>query len=751
MKSFNRGALIARIVCVAVFCGLGVISAAAQEPIATPPPVVVRSANPTKLRQETFELVWQTVNRTFYDPKFNGVDWQAVHDRYAPRVAAARSDAELYSLLQLMVNELHQSHFWVIAPEAIPKLRPKPRGNRSKEADEPIDEGDESADEPAAETALDLIKESLADRLSTGIGIDVRVVDGTVLITRVDSGSAAARAGLRPGFVVKSIDGKPLAQALAELEANPVLRDIIRPEIPLVLIAKYMNGNLNDSIELTYANGRNVLRRVRLVREKLRGEMSEPVGNLPSLYTDFEAKRLAGGFGYIRFNAFVPNLMKKVCAALREMHDARGIILDLRGNQGGLLGMSAGLAGLVNDYSSMFGAMKTRSGRVPVIVMPQRKAYSGPLAILVDGSTLSAAEIFASGLQQEKRALVVGDITAGNALPSAVIKLPTGGLFQYAFGTYESADGEVLEGRGVVPDWIVKITRRNLLRSGDPQLAAAIVRLRARISSSISNEFVVDVTSAAPQKAGPKAVVTADPPPPAKPIAAPVSGKTDPDPAMEENARIVHQVLDHYLDALGGEAALLKVHSRVSTGTVELPQGLKGTVEIYEEEPNRSSVFMNLKGFGVLQQTFDGKVRWLQDPVRGYLRISDGGSSDDSFHNDVELRRNAKSLRFERKEKVGSVECFVLTRSVAGRIIERLYFSGDSGLLVRENDLYYEDYRDVNGLKIPFVARSGDSAGGLGTVIRLKEVKNNVPIDDGKFAERPDCFTRPDQVSNVKP
>jgi len=749
---FNPGLLFARIACVAVFCGLCATSAAAQDPVATPTPVAVRSENPTKVRQETFELVWQTVNKSFYDPMFNGVNWQAVHDRYAPRVAAASSDAELYALLQLMVNELHQSHFWVIAPEAIPKLRPKPRRNRSKEMDELIDEGDESADEPAAETALDLIKESLADRLATGIGIDVRVVDGTVLITRVDSGSAAARAGLRPGLVIKSIDHKPLSEALAELEANPILRDIIRPEIPLVLIARYINGNLNESIELTYADGRNVLRHVRLVREKLRGEMSEPVGNLPSLYTDFEAKRLAGGFGYIRFNAFVPNLMRRVCAALREMHDMRGIILDLRGNQGGLLGMTAGLAGLVQDYSSMLGAMKTRSGRIPVFVTPQRKAYAGRLAILVDGSTLSAAEIFAAGMQQAKRALVVGDITAGNVLPSAVIKLPTGGLFQYAFGTYESPDGEILEGRGVVPDRIVKINRRNLLRGGDPQLTAAIVRLREPISASISSELVADVTSAGPQKSGPKSVVTvAVPPPPARPIATPVSGKTDSDPAVEENARIVHQVLDHYLDALGGEAALLRVHSRVSTGSVELPQGLKGTVEIYEEEPNRSSVFMNLRGFGILQQTFDGKVRWLQDPVRGYLKISEGSSFDDSFHNDVELRRNAKSLQFERKEKVGDIECFVLSRSVAGSVIERLYFSADTGLLVRENDLYYEDYRVVDGLKIPFVARSGDSPGGLGTVIRLKEVKNNVPIDDGKFAERPDCFTRPDQVSSVKP
>ena len=55
-------------------------------------------------RQDTFDLVWKTVNETFFDPKFGGVDWKAVHERYAPLAAAVTSDEQLHLLLQQMVN-----------------------------------------------------------------------------------------------------------------------------------------------------------------------------------------------------------------------------------------------------------------------------------------------------------------------------------------------------------------------------------------------------------------------------------------------------------------------------------------------------------------------------------------------------------------------------------------------------------------------------------------------------------------------
>ena len=693
------------------------------------------------LRRETFELVWQTVNQNFYDSNFNGVDWKAVHDRYAAQLEGLTSDAEFYSHLQLMVNELHQSHFWIIPPDKIPKLRSKPKKGEART--EPGAEDEEMDEETEPETPLDLIKEDLADQLATGIGIDLRVLDGVVVITRVEPGSVAARAGLRPGFVIRSVDGRSLTAAIAELESNPVLRDIIRPEIPLVLVANYINGNINEAAQLTYVDARNVPHRVRISRERLNGEMSPPIGNLPSIYTEFEARRLPSGIAYIRFNAFVPGLMKKVCAALREMHDAPALILDLRGNQGGLLGMISGLGGLVQDYTSVFGSMKMRSGQTPVVVTPQRRPYTAPIVIMIDGSTQSAAEVFAAGMQLTKRAVIVGETSAGNTLPSGIIKLPTGALFQYAFGSYQTPQGINIEGRGVIPDQIVKLNRRALLRGSDPQLAAAISKLRPLIAPK-PKELIADVTAvdvvAKPKTSGP--VITVAEPPPPKPAASPKTGATN--DAAGEKSSLVRQVITRYISELGGESALSGIKNSVSTGTIELPLGLNGSVEIYEAAPNRSSVIMNLKGFGVLQQTTDKGISWLQDPVRGYVNMGQVPPGLDTFHRELELLRRASFYRFEGKQKVGNRDCFVLARNIGDVFVERYYFDVLTGLLVRQNDLYLEDYREVQGVKIPFVARS-EGARGMSTVVRLKDVKFNVAIDETRFAERADCFTRPEQ------
>ncbi|MBV9957423.1 MAG: hypothetical protein JO360_03345, partial [Acidobacteria bacterium] len=293
-------------------------------PVAVSPPTASTEA---AKRQQAFEIVWATVSEQFYDPNFGGVDWDAVHERYAPRVAQAASNQELNLLLQEMLNELHQSHFLIIPPEAIPRF-PEPEADAGAG-----DEADAAGDEAARKGG-----NKLTEQLTTGIGIDLRVLDGAAVVTRVEPGSSAARAGLRPGYVIQRADGMSLELVIEETLKNPTFQAIIRPEMHQVLLAGYINGAAQTPLNLSYLDARNRTHRINVRREKLKGEMSPPIGNLPSLFTEFEAKSLPGGIGYIRFNAFVPPLMEKLCGALRTMHDAPGMIIDLRGNQGGLLG-----------------------------------------------------------------------------------------------------------------------------------------------------------------------------------------------------------------------------------------------------------------------------------------------------------------------------------------------------------------------------------------------------------------------------
>ncbi len=391
------------------------------------------------VRQETFDIVWRTVKEKHFDPTLGGLDWDKVREQYAPRAASAKSDAEFYGVLRQMLGELHQSHFNIIPPQAvIEDDSPEPKGG--------------------------------------GIGIDLRLVDGQAMITRVEPGSRAANAGLRTGFIIKKIDDISAEQVVALFAKSKDSEALRTLRITRTLLAR-INGAPETTVRVAYLDDRDQPRQATVARERLKGEMSQRFGNFPPQYTEFEAKRLAGGVGYIRFNVFVMLLMERIKTAIRGMGDAPGIIIDLRGNPGGVGGMSFGIAGVLEKEQASLGTMRMRSGHQNFMINPQANPYLGPVVILTDGGSASTSEIFAGGMQELGRAVVVGERTAGAALPSILQKLPTGALFQYAIADFRTPKGTLIEGRGVEPDIEVKLTRRELLEGRDPQLDAAIEQI----------------------------------------------------------------------------------------------------------------------------------------------------------------------------------------------------------------------------------------------------------------------------------
>lgn len=184
-------------------------------------------------------------------------------------------------------------------------------------------------------------------------------------------------------------------------------------------------------------------------------------GNLPQMQLTFETRRLPSGAGYIRFNEFLDpvSLMPKVEKAVNDYADAPGIILDLRGNRGGIGIMAMGIAGFfVSESGKQLGEMTMKEGTLKFVVFPRAHTYPGKLAILVDSGSASTTEILAQGLQDLGRARIFGTLTAGAALPSDIVKLPNGDRFQFAEASYTSVKGKVLEGNGVTPDVEVRRT-----------------------------------------------------------------------------------------------------------------------------------------------------------------------------------------------------------------------------------------------------------------------------------------------------
>jgi carboxyl-terminal processing protease len=186
--------------------------------------------------------------------------------------------------------------------------------------------------------------------------------------------------------------------------------------------------------------------------------------------------------GLIHFNVWMAPVDGFVQAAMDRFRGATGIIIDLRGNPGGLAMMVMGISGHFLDEPVLLGRMRTRETELRLNANPRRVSaagkpvtpYAGPVAILVDDMTGSASECFAGGMQAIGRARVFGTRTMGQALPATFSRLPNGDMLVHAFGDFVTAAGVRLEGRGVVPDVEVPIARKPLAEGRDPALEAAL-------------------------------------------------------------------------------------------------------------------------------------------------------------------------------------------------------------------------------------------------------------------------------------
>jgi carboxyl-terminal processing protease len=396
---------------------------ARQQPAPTPPPAPVAARESTpELRRKTFEKAWETVRDKFYDPNFNGVDWNKVRERYSPLVDAVKTDAELYELLNKMLAELKVSHMGVVTPAALEQMTAPP--------------------------------------VTTGLGL--RNVESRIVVTRILPGSAAEREGVRPGFVVNAIDGvevKDLEDAQAKLHGAP-----------------------NTKARVAFLGGRDEPRETTLERVPLQpGEVEHNSMGKLSLYALFESRRLAGRVGYVRFSTFIPALNRKIAEAIDSMRDAPGVVIDLRGNGGGDDSVAVNLAGLLFDKPTQLMITRTRKGDANYYrARPAKNPYRGTVVLLVDGASGSASEQLAAGLQESGRAYVIGNVTEGDDMDADLEELPTGAYLIYAFGLPRTPKGVVVEGRGVIPDLEVNLTRAGLLRGADAQLDAALDYIRRK-------------------------------------------------------------------------------------------------------------------------------------------------------------------------------------------------------------------------------------------------------------------------------
>ncbi|MCC7343205.1 MAG: hypothetical protein IT170_19135 [Bryobacterales bacterium] len=403
---------------------------------ALPPSAGASSSVSRKVREETFRAVWETVRDRYFDPAFGGLDWNAVGRETKPKAINAPSDEAFYEVLQGMVDRLGQSHFRVLPPSWIGTKHLARRGAASAE-------------------------------------IELAEAGGEMLVWRM-GGSIAAPSTLRPGCAVVEIAGTSLAalkrKIHAEAKGVPAGDSLYSETVEALL-----TGRAGDRVEIRFSCGGGKEAVAELPLRYSQRERSESFGFMPSMETEFEVKRLSGGIVSIRFNLFVMSLLPRIREAIQQAaaDGARGIVFDVRGNPGGIGAMANGITGYLVTKQANLGLMKLRGAELKFLAFPQQGAFTGPVAVLIDRNSASTSEIFAAGLQEMGRAVIVGERSMGAALPSYIVDLPNGALLQFAAADFVTPKGFRIEGNGVTPDIAVSLSAKTLLAGEDLPLEAA--------------------------------------------------------------------------------------------------------------------------------------------------------------------------------------------------------------------------------------------------------------------------------------
>jgi carboxyl-terminal processing protease len=413
-----------------------------------------------KLNFDSLEKVWTTVRDRHWDPTLGGVDWTAAHQTALRKIQTAKNMEQARSSMSEMLAKLKQSHFAIIPSDLYKEIQPASKSRA------PADRLKTSA---RTKSAVDSAKREE----ECGVGIEAAVVDGKARVVAVEGGSSAARAGVRTGWELISVDGFVLAETMSLLSGTDLSE---REMFERALLNQPFWGPLDESVETVFRDEGGNVHQLVLDRVEPKGNLAQ-FGFLPQTRVWIEARQLEGPIGYIRFNLFLDpeHLMPAYEKAVRDCSKCEGFVIDLRGNPGGIGPMAMGMAGwFMNRKGRRLGTLKARDHTLDFEINPRADTFDGPLAVLVDGASASTSEIFAAGLQDLGRARVFGTKTAGAALPSVFIRLPNLDGFQYAEATYASRNGRVLEGGGVIPDVVVTHTRESLLAGRDAALDAAV-------------------------------------------------------------------------------------------------------------------------------------------------------------------------------------------------------------------------------------------------------------------------------------
>jgi carboxyl-terminal processing protease len=266
----------------------------------------------------------------------------------------------------------------------------------------------------------------------SGIGVDIQARDQKLVVNAVIDGSPADNAGIHPGDIVTSINGRSvkgqfLPEAMDELLGEP-----------------------ESTVKLTILPPQGEAREVTLTRRYLR---------IPTLSHEL----LDNGYGYFKMTAFhresATHLKEAMDGIRADGVELQGIVIDLRDNPGGILQQAIAMAdGFLDE-----GLIVTTRGRNSTMQMefsasPGQWLPGKPVVLLVDRGTASASEVLAGALQDNGRALVIGERTFGKGSVQSVLPLRNGSGIKLTTARHYTPSGHSIQAQGIEPDILIRLS-----------------------------------------------------------------------------------------------------------------------------------------------------------------------------------------------------------------------------------------------------------------------------------------------------
>lgn len=284
------------------------------------------------------------------------------------------------------------------------------------------------------------LKDTSRGRYS-GVGVDVRVKDGKIVVSAVIDGSPADLAGINPGDIITSIGGR-------------AVKGRYLPEVMDELL-----GEPGTGVEVKVLGPDGDERDISMVRKYIE-------------YPTLSFRQLDNSLGYFKITQFhrdsAIHLEQSLKSIAADGINLRGVIIDLRDNPGGILQQAVAMAdGFLDEGLIVSTRGRNSTMQMEFSAQPGQWLPGVPLVLLVDRGTASASEVVAGALQDHKRALVVGERTFGKGSVQSVLPLRNGAGIKLTTARYYTPSGRSIQAEGIYPDIVIEGSADQRKRESD--------------------------------------------------------------------------------------------------------------------------------------------------------------------------------------------------------------------------------------------------------------------------------------------